>query len=60
MVKRVRAQDVRDAKLRAMVDEGLVTLAARKGPTPPPHWKPIKLKGNMLSTTVIEDREDCV
>ena len=47
-----------DATLQAMVDEGLVTLAARRGPMPTPSWRPVKVKGKPLSHAVIEDRED--
>lgn len=54
----INGQDARDATLRAMVDEGFITPAARKGPMPTPGWRPVKLKGKSLSHAVIEDRED--
>ena len=38
--------------------EGLITPASRKGPMPPPHWRPVRIKGEALSQTIIEDRED--
>jgi len=41
-----------------MVDEGLITLAVRKGPMPSPSWRPVKVKGKPLSQTIIEDRQD--
>ena len=44
--------------LRAMADEGLITLPSRKGPTPTPRWKPISVKGTPISRTIIEDRDD--
>jgi prevent-host-death family protein len=52
--------DARQASLRAMVDEGLITPAARTGPMPTPRWRPVKVKGKPLSRSVIEDRADRV
>jgi len=46
------------AALRAMVNDGLIIAAARKGPMPTPRWRPIKVKGKSLSRTIIEDRAD--
>src|SRR5438876_12267200 len=46
------------AALQAMADEGLITPASRKGPMPPPRWRPVTVKGKPLSQTVIDDRED--
>lgn len=58
VIKPIPHEDAEDATLRAMVDEGFVTLAARRGPMPTPRWRPITVKGKPLSQTVIEDRED--
>jgi prevent-host-death family protein len=52
--------DARGAALQAMVDEGFLKPASRKGPTPSPRWRPVKVKGKPLSQTVIDDREDRV
>jgi hypothetical protein len=41
-----------------MVDEGFLTPATRKGRTPAPRWRPVKVKGKPLSQTIIDDRED--
>jgi prevent-host-death family protein len=54
----IRDENTQPAALRSMVDEGLITPAARKGPMPTPTWRPVKVKGRPLSQTVIEDRED--
>jgi prevent-host-death family protein len=54
----IRDEGAQEATLRAMVDDGLITLAARTGPMPTPRWRPVKVKGKPLSRTVIEDRED--
>lgn len=46
------------AALRAMAEEGLITLPDRKGPMPTPRWRPVKVKGAPVSRTIIDDRED--
>lgn len=51
-------KDAPEAALRTMADEGLITLASRKGPMPPPRWRPLKIKGQIVSQTIIDDRED--
>jgi len=58
VIKPLRDEDAQEATLRAMIHEGLITPAARKGPMPAPSWRPVKVKGKPLSLTVIEDRED--
>ena len=58
VIKPLKDKASQEATLRAMVDEGLITRAARKGPMPAPRWRPVKVKGKPLSRTVIEDRED--
>jgi prevent-host-death family protein len=58
VIKPIRDEDAQEATLRAMVDEGLIIPAARKGPMPTPSWRPAKLRGKPLSLTVIDDRED--
>lgn len=44
--------------LRAMAEEGLITLPDRKGPMPAPRWRPVKVMGVPVSRTIIDDRED--
>jgi prevent-host-death family protein len=44
--------------LRAMAEEGLITLPDRKGPMPAPRWRPVKVKGLPVTGTIIDDRED--
>ena len=58
VIKPIKAEDAQEATLRAMVDEGLITLAVRKGPMPTPNWRPVKVTGKPLSQTVVEDRQD--
>lgn len=54
----IKEEHARDAALQAMVNEGLITPAARKGPMPAPRWRPMKVKGTPLSQTVVDERED--
>jgi len=59
VIKPIKDQDASQAvALRAMAEEGLLTLPERKGPMPSPRWRPVKVKGGAVSTTIIEDRED--
>jgi prevent-host-death family protein len=58
VIKPIEDEDAREVTLRAMADDGLITLATRKGPMPTPRWRPVKVKGKLLSHTVIEERED--
>ena len=60
VIKPIKEKDARDVALQAMVDEGFLRPASRKGPTPAPRWRPVKVKGKPLSQTVIDDREDRV
>ena len=59
VIKRIKDEDGGQAvALRAMAEEGLITLPDRKGPTPTPRWRPVKVKGVPVSRTIIDDRED--
>jgi prevent-host-death family protein len=58
VIKPIKDRDAQDVSFRAMVDEGLVIPAARKGPMPPPRWRPVTITGKPLSQTIIEDRQD--
>lgn len=60
VIKPIKKEDTQQAALQAMADEGLLTLAARKGPMPGARWRPLKVKGKPLSQTVIDDRDDRV
>ena len=48
----------REAMLQTRAEQGLIRMAARKGPMPTPRWRPVKVKGKPASQTIIEDRED--
>ena len=54
----IKDDGARKAMLNTMADQGLITVAARKGPMPTPRWRPVKVKGKPVSQTIIDDRED--
>ncbi len=54
----IKDEGGRDAMLQTMAEQGLITVAARKGPMPTPRWRPVKIKGKPVSQTIIDDRED--
>ena len=58
VIKPIQEKSSQDAALRAMADEGLITLPSRKRPMPKPRWRPVKIKGTSVSQAVLEDRED--
>lgn len=58
VIKPLKDQNAQEVTLQAMADEGLIALAARKGPMPAARWRPVKVKGKALSQTIIDDRED--
>ena len=58
VIKPLKREDTEEAALRAMVEEGFITPAARKGPMPSPGWRPVKVKGQPLSRTIIDDRNE--
>ena len=58
VIKPIKDNDTQEASFRAMVDEGFVISAARKGPMPAPKWRPVTIKGKPLSQTIIDDRQD--
>jgi len=58
VIKPIKEQDRLEIALQAMVDDGFVRPATRKGPTPAPRWRPVKIKGKPLSQTILDDRDD--
>jgi prevent-host-death family protein len=58
VIKPIKDDDSVDVSIQAMVDEGFLKPATRKGRTPTPRWRPTKIKGQPLSQTVLDDRED--
>ena len=60
VIKPIKEGDSRDVSIQAMVDDGFLKPAMRKGRTPAPRWRPARVEGRPLSQTVIDDREDRV
>ncbi len=60
VIKPIKEGQAQEAAIKAMADDGFITLASRKGSMPMPRWRPLRIKGKPLSETIIEDREDRV
>ena len=58
VIKPIKTEQTQEAALRAMANEGLITLPSRKGPMPAPRWRAVRVKGKPLSQTIVEDREE--
>jgi prevent-host-death family protein len=54
----IKDEGGREAVLQTMAQQGLIIVAARKGPMPTPRWRPVKAVGKPVSQTIVEDRED--
>jgi hypothetical protein len=54
----IKGEGGRDALLQRMAEQGLITVAARKGSMPTPRWRPVKVKGKPVSQTIVDDREE--
>jgi prevent-host-death family protein len=58
VIKPLKAERDDQAALQVLVDEGLITPAARTRPTPAPRWKPLRVTKQTVAQTIIDDRED--
>ncbi len=58
VIKPIKTEPLQEIALKAMADEGLITLPTRNDPLPSPRWRPIRFKDKPLSLTIMEDRED--
>ena len=58
VIRPIKDEGAQETRLQALADQGVITRAARKGPMPAPRWRPAKVKGQPVSRTIIDDRED--
>jgi prevent-host-death family protein len=58
VIKPIKAAGGDEAVIESMAAEGLVEPAVRKGPTPAPRGRAVRVRGHGLSRTIIEDRDD--
>ncbi len=58
VIERVTEEADERATLTSMAEEGVITPAARRGPTPAPRWRPAIVEGTPLSRSIIDDRDE--
>ena len=58
VIKPIEESSTEQAALQQMADEGLITLPSRRGRMPSPRWRAVRIKGDPLSRTIVEERED--
>jgi len=46
------------AVIRRLEAEGVLTAATKRGPMPTPKWKPIRLRGKLMSESISEERDE--
>ncbi len=47
-----------EAVVRRLEAEGVLRAAVQRGPMPKPKWKPIRIKGKLMSETISEERDE--
>lgn len=58
VIKPLRQDKNLDAVIRRLEAEGILRPALKRGPMPTPTWKPIRIKGQPLSETIREERDE--
>ncbi len=58
VIKPLKPRENEHAVIRRLEAEGLLRPALKRGPMPPPSWKPIRVKGKPMSQTISEERDE--
>lgn len=58
VIKPLQQEETLDATIRRLEAEGILRPALKRGPMPPPTWKPIRVKGKPMSQTISEERDE--
>ena len=58
VIKPLEPKEDQEAVIRRLESEGILRPALKRGPMPPPSWKPIRMKGKPMSETVSEERDE--
>jgi prevent-host-death family protein len=58
VIKPLEKRNVHEIALQAMADENLITRPSQRGRMPRPRWHPVKVKGQPISQSIVDDREE--
>jgi prevent-host-death family protein len=58
VIKPLEPKDKQEAVIRRLEAEGILRPASKRGPMPAPRWKPVRIKGQPLSQTISEERDE--
>jgi prevent-host-death family protein len=58
VIKPLEPKEDQEAVIRRLEAEGILRPAAKRGPMPTSSWKPIRIKGKLMSQTISEERDE--
>jgi prevent-host-death family protein len=58
VIKPLEPKEDQEAVIRQLEADGILRPALKRGPMPKPAWKPIRIKGKLMSQTVSEERDE--
>ena len=58
VIKPLAKEDNLETTVQRLEAEGLLRPALKRGPLPKPTWKPVRVKGKLMSQTVSDEREE--
>jgi len=58
VIKPLDPKEDQETVIRRLEAEGILRPALKRGPMPKPTWKPIRVKGKLMSQTISEERDE--
>jgi prevent-host-death family protein len=58
VIKPLDPKEDQEAMIWRLEAEGILRPALKRGPMPKPSWKPIRVKGKLMSQTISEERDE--
>ena len=58
VIKPLDPKEDQEAVILRLEAEGILRPALKRGPMPKPTWKPIRVKGKLMSQTISEERDE--